>query len=67
MTTALEKARAERGLTQVELASAADVHPAVISRAENGRPPGRYVTRMKIARALDLEPGDLFEADRAVA
>jgi DNA-binding XRE family transcriptional regulator len=65
MVTLLEKARAESGLTQSALAEAAGVHRKTIARAEDGQPPARYMTRLKIARALGVEMTDLFTDDVA--
>lgn len=61
MTTALEKARAAKGLTQAELAVAAGLNRRTIARAENGDPPSRYATRYRIAQALAVAVEDLFE------
>jgi transcriptional regulator with XRE-family HTH domain len=57
LKTALKIAR----LTQLELAERAGVDPAVISRLVSGkqRRPG-YETSVRIARALNLAPDELF-------
>jgi DNA-binding XRE family transcriptional regulator len=66
--TELEKARAELGLTQEEVAQAAGVIRATIIRAEAGRPPGYYATKLRIARALNSTPDALWpETQEATA
>jgi transcriptional regulator with XRE-family HTH domain len=57
--TRIAVARAERGLTQRDLASLSTVSKTTISRAERGLPPG---VRMQIllAKALNREPRDLW-------
>lgn len=52
--------RVERGLTQAQLAAAAGVSSAPISRAENGSPVDEDTVR-KLAAALGIEARDYFE------
>jgi len=56
----LKTARKIRGWTQQELADQAGVDIAVVNRVEGGiRRPG-YEACIRLARALNLEPEDLF-------
>jgi transcriptional regulator with XRE-family HTH domain len=57
----LRRLRQERGLTQEQLALAADMHMADIGAIETqGREP-RVTTIARLATALGVHPGELFE------
>lgn len=56
--------RADKGLTQQELADKADVTRGTILRAESGKPVN-VVTLAKLARALGTTPHDLRFTDPA--
>lgn len=55
----LRELRAEHGLSQDDLADKTDVHPTAIGRPERGSREPRLTTILRIARGLDVEPGDL--------
>jgi len=52
--------RSIRGLTQTELATAASVSQPTISRLENGSREASDGARVRIARALGVDPHELF-------
>jgi DNA-binding XRE family transcriptional regulator len=58
--TELERARARLRMTQQQVADIAGVHRDTILRAERGQYPGRYITRLRIAEAVQSTPEDLF-------
>lgn len=61
-TTRLERLRGERGMTQEDLAAASGVSRVTIYRYEKrGIVPGRYVTRHRLATALETTVEALFE------
>ena len=55
----LRALRLERGLTQEQLAEGADVHPTFISNVERGYSAPTLYTLLRLAKALDVSPGDL--------
>lgn len=57
----LRRLRTEAGQTQEELAAGAGVHRTVISQLETGDREPRATTILKLAGALDANPGDLFD------
>jgi transcriptional regulator with XRE-family HTH domain len=57
----VRRLREERGLTQEQLADAANLHLDHISKIENRRREPRLRTISKLARALDAPAGPLFE------
>lgn len=62
----LKLARRAARLTQVELAARVGVDPALISRLEKGgRVRPGYETIVRIARALNLPPDELFPVTEA--
>jgi transcriptional regulator with XRE-family HTH domain len=64
----LKTARRIARLTQQELAERAGVDPALISRLENGsRRRPSYEAVVKIARALNLAPDELFPVKEKTA
>lgn len=58
--TGLREARQRRLLTQVELANLVGVTTATISRIETGATKARITTVRKIAKALEIDPAELF-------
>lgn len=54
-------ARHRLGITQEEVSRRCDVHPVELSRIENGQRDIRASTVVRLARALELPPGALFE------
>ncbi|HET7053870.1 MAG TPA: helix-turn-helix transcriptional regulator [Solirubrobacterales bacterium] len=57
----LKRARTERKMTQEALGLAAGLDAAVISRIEAGQREPRVTNIARIAAALDIPPGELFE------
>ena len=58
---ALARVRIERGMTQVELARAADLDSNTISRIERGLKGVSTKTQIALAKSLKVEVYDLFE------
>ena len=56
----LRRYREQRGLTQERLASAAGITTSEVSRIERANREPRLTTIVRLARALDIGPGDLF-------
>lgn len=56
---AVRELRVERGLTQVELAQAADLNVTWLSHIEAGRPNPAWGTVARIAAALDVPVSEL--------
>ena len=54
--------RRRQGLTQDELASAAELSVDMISKIEGGRSGARFAVVERVAAALDVDPGELFLA-----
>jgi transcriptional regulator with XRE-family HTH domain len=59
---ALRRVRTMRGMNQVDLARASGVAQNTISEIELGKREARPATLRKLARALDVEIADFFEA-----
>ncbi len=57
----LRDLRAEHGLSQDALADRTDVHPTAIGRLERGAREPRLTTILRIARGLDIQPGELLD------
>ena len=57
----LRQLRAERSISQDDLARETDVHPTAIGRLERGSREPRLTTILRIARGLDVEPGKLLD------
>jgi transcriptional regulator with XRE-family HTH domain len=57
----LRELRAEHGLSQDALARNTDVHPTAIGRFERGAREPRLTTILRLARGLDVEPGELVD------
>ncbi len=53
--------RRRAGLSQEELAFLADLHRTEIGHLENGRRLPRIDTLIKVARVLEVPPGDLLD------
>ena len=61
----LIKARSERGITQYRLAKLVDRNPRYISQLEHNKREPRLSTVIMLARALQMDAGDLVrEVDR---
>jgi transcriptional regulator with XRE-family HTH domain len=60
----LRAKRQRSGLTQEQLAGAADMHPTEVSRLERGVRDPRLSTLVRLARALDIELADLVRGVR---
>ena len=54
-------ARERNGLTQEELSALSGVHPTEVSRIENAHRDIQISTAFKLAKALDLTPGQLID------
>jgi len=59
--TNLRDARKRLGLTQEEVAERSGVHPTEVSRIEAGKRDPRISTLLRLARALEVRPGELLE------
>jgi transcriptional regulator with XRE-family HTH domain len=57
----LRELRAQHGLSQDDLAHKTDVHPTAIGRLERGSREPRLTTILRIARGLDVRPGELVD------
>ena len=53
-------ARHRKGITQHQLAEAADLSADMIARIEVGKTGARFPSIERIAAALDIDPGELF-------
>ncbi|HEX4807188.1 MAG TPA: helix-turn-helix transcriptional regulator [Conexibacter sp.] len=53
--------RASKGVSQDDLARATDVHPTAIGRLERGSREPRLTTILRLARGLDVRPGELLD------
>ena len=62
----LRELRAERSISQDDLARETDVHPTAIGRLERGSREPRLTTILRIARGLDVEPGKLLDELRRI-
>jgi transcriptional regulator with XRE-family HTH domain len=56
----VKRVRKEQKMTQEQLGLAAGLDAAVISRIEAGQREPRVKNIVRIAKALDTQPGDLF-------
>lgn len=57
----LRAAREKLRLTQEEVAERSGVHPTEISRMEAGKRDPQVSTLLKLAKALEVPPGQLLE------
>jgi transcriptional regulator with XRE-family HTH domain len=57
----LRDLRAQHGLSQDDLSRATDVHPTAIGRFERGAREPRLTTILRLARGLDIKPGELVD------
>jgi len=55
----IKSARLKAGLTQVELAKKADLHPNTVARIERGEEKPTFSTAKKLASILNLKLSDL--------
>lgn len=55
--------RRRRGMTQQQLADAARLSPTMIGRIEAGTTGARFPSIERIAKALDVDPAQLFSTD----
>lgn len=58
---AIRNCRKQTGLSQQELAADADMERSYISAIENGRKCLRVDTLIRLAKALNVEPGQLLD------
>jgi transcriptional regulator with XRE-family HTH domain len=65
LPTVIKRLRAERGITQEEMAFRADVTIATLSRVERGVTNPAWPTLVKIAEALGIAPVELIAAAEA--
>jgi transcriptional regulator with XRE-family HTH domain len=54
-------ARRRAGMTQDDLSAESKVHPTEVSRIENAHRDARVSTVAKLARALNVTPGQLLD------
>jgi transcriptional regulator with XRE-family HTH domain len=57
----LRDLRAQQGLSQDQLSDSTDVHPTAIGRFERGAREPRLTTILRLARGLDVRPGELVD------
>jgi transcriptional regulator with XRE-family HTH domain len=57
----LKELRAQHGVSQDDLSRATDVHPTAIGRFERGAREPRLTTILRLARGLDVRPGELVD------
>jgi transcriptional regulator with XRE-family HTH domain len=57
----LREVRARKDLSQDDLARETDVHPTAIGRLERGLREPRLTTILRVARGLDVKPGELLD------
>lgn len=57
----LKELRAQQGLSQDKLSDNTDVHPTAIGRFERGAREPRLTTILRLARGLDVRPGELVD------
>jgi transcriptional regulator with XRE-family HTH domain len=62
ITNMIKRIRAEKGVSQRELARRIGVSPAVMNRIENGGGNLESSTILRISEALEVEPASLFGA-----
>jgi transcriptional regulator with XRE-family HTH domain len=57
----VREVRGQRGLSQEDLARKTDVHSTAIGRMERGAREPRLTTILRLARGLDVKPGELLD------
>jgi transcriptional regulator with XRE-family HTH domain len=57
----LRELRAQKGVSQDDLAHETDVHPTAIGRLERGAREPRLTTILRLARGLGVRPGELVD------
>ena len=63
LLTRLRRWRERKGFTQAELAEAAGITRAALSRLENCQAPPKPSNLRRLAKALDLKPEDLSDPE----
>lgn len=59
LARAIRRVRAEKGISQEELAHRADIHPTWVSHLESGRNNPSWASVRRICRALDIRVSEL--------
>ena len=59
--TNLREARERLGLTQEQVAQRSGVHATEVSRIEAGKRDPQVSTVRRLAKAVDVKPGELFD------
>ncbi len=62
----LKKLRKDRNLSQVELAKISNLAPSAISQFESNSREPAYSSVISIAKALQVNPGELFDIKSGV-
>jgi transcriptional regulator with XRE-family HTH domain len=57
----MRELRRAHGISQDDLARSTNVHPTAIGRLERGAREPRLATILRIARGLDVRPGELLD------
>ena len=57
----VREVRARKSLSQDDLSRATDVHSTAIGRMERGSREPRLTTILKLARGLEVKPGELID------
>lgn len=57
----VKEVRAQKGISQDDLSRVTDVHSTAIGRMERGAREPRLTTILKIARGLEVKPGELID------
>ena len=60
--TVIRKARRDRNLSQEQLAELAGLHPTQVSFVERALRDVKITTMLKLVRALDMTPGQVWTA-----
>jgi transcriptional regulator with XRE-family HTH domain len=61
--TNLRDARKRLGLTQEQVAERSGVHATEVSRIENGKRDPRASTLLRLAKAIEMRPGQLLDEE----
>jgi transcriptional regulator with XRE-family HTH domain len=56
----IREVRTRKGLSQLELAGKADISQSFLASLESGKKQPSVMTILKLAKALEVNPGDLF-------
>jgi len=57
----VKEVRARKGISQDDLSRSTDVHSTAIGRMERGAREPRLTTILKLARGLEVKPGELLD------